>query len=151
MRIHHFALSLLLVIAMVSSEANLAADAPTNLVGNYTAEKTICFLGATGDFTECEEAHDALEISSIKKDDSSKVFFVRADFIFTNGHTCNFEGHGYWNSTDRLETTSEETGCELILIHTPPTLHTVVRTPEQCKEHCGMRANLDAVVLIKKN
>ncbi len=121
---------------------------PPGLFGEFQAKKKICFPGPKGDWSECEDAIDFLTFTR-KAGDSVRNIGVKAEFIFTNGHTCTFEGDGVWNSVDRVIAADQESGCELVLIYSPPKVHTVVTTEEQCKTLCGMRGNLDGVVLRK--
>jgi hypothetical protein len=140
----------LVTVALSSASFAQPTKLPSSLLGEYqSSTKRICFLSSNGDWRDCGIATDSLRLSS-GQNAISKQIAVEADFVFTNGHICTFEGYGSWNGVDRVRVYNDDTKCEWLLIHSPPKIHTVVLTPSECHEHCGARGSLDGQVLRKK-
>lgn len=127
-----------------------ALQAPASLFGKYEALHKVCFPGPNGDWDECGQGIDVITISRNESEfPFLETVYVTAELIFANGHTCSFEGNGVWNNVDRVLVTNGETGCEFVLVYSPPYIHSVVKREKQCRSHCGMRGTLDQAVLRK--
>lgn len=130
----------------------LAGDSPAFLLGTYTAPTQVCHQVAVPErdqwIRKCEEAVESLRLSRVNHTYGD----IRADaeFVFAGGHTCEFRGFGGWNGVDRIHVRNEQTQCEVVLIYSSKSIHTVVTTYEQCRRHCGSRASLDGLVLGKR-
>jgi hypothetical protein len=146
---HHTALVILLSVAGLAASVAVAAERePQTLLGEYKSPKKVCFPGPKGDWSECEDVFDSLQLSRTENQQSRNIR-IQAEFVFTNGHLCSFDGAGFWNRVDRVMAFDNESGCELVLVVAQQSLHTVVLKPDQCKQHCGMRGSLDGLVLHK--
>jgi|EndMetStandDraft_4_1072995.scaffolds.fasta_scaffold154817_3 hypothetical protein len=146
---HHATLALLLSITGLAASVAVGAERePQTFLGEYKSPKKVCFPGPKGDWSECEDAFDSLRLSRTENQQGRNIR-IQAEFVFTNGHLCSFDGVGFWNRVDRVLAFDNESGCELVLVVAQQRLHTVVLKPDQCKEHCGMRGSLDGLVLQK--
>ena len=122
---------------------------PRHIPGEYFYAKRVCFVGpssAKGEitWTDCGNVTDTL---TIRHDPKEKItpLSISAEFTFTNGHSCSFDGKGVF-IRDRVISVKGE--CTLVLFFSGNQVHTV--TQGDCSSMCGMRGSLDGAILKKR-
>ena len=122
---------------------------PKHVPGEYFFTKRVCFVGpptAKGEitWTDCGDVTDTL---TIRHDPNDKItpLSIAAEFTFTNGHSCSFQGRGSF-IRDRVISVRGE--CHLVLFFSENRVHTV--TQGDCSSMCGARGSLDGAILTKR-
>jgi hypothetical protein len=137
--------------AFAAACVHVEAAEPRGLLGTWIEPTAVCYQVADPKrdrwVDSCQPHKNVLRL--VRDRNEPGAITVTFGRTMSRGHSCEFEGVGHWNETDRVQVRNATTGCELVLVYTGSRIHTVVTTEEQCRTHCGFNASLNGSVLQK--